>query len=176
MGYELHLVKAGKWFDEESKFTKSEWENMRSKQTVPEWVYFSSGNISVKNPEKPQIVELVKIAIEKGWSVQGDDGESYSENGEPISVEVDKPSIFEPIKKFIREYKAQRNINQMKKSVVCPFKIGDKVKALGAVQTGIVTKIDYKANHGIGSFSVKLQNGIVDKTFGFEAHVYQKVD
>ena len=62
------------------------------------------------------------------------------------------------------------------KGVVCPFKIGDKVKALGAAQTGIVTEIDYKAHHGLGSFTVKLQNGMIDETFGFDAHVYRKVD
>ena len=174
MGYELHLVKSGNWFDEGNKFTESEWDSLRSKQTIPEWVYFSSGDVSVKNPEKLQIIALVKIAKDNGWSVQGDDGETYSENGAPIPAEDEKPNFFEPIKNLIREYKAKRKIKQMMKGVVCPFKTGEKVRSLGAAQTGIVTEIDYKANHGVGSFTVELQNGMVDRTFGFDAHTYKK--
>jgi|WetSurMetagenome_2_1015567.scaffolds.fasta_scaffold706341_1 hypothetical protein len=176
MGYELHLVKSGNWFDEANQFTESEWEGLRRKQAIPEWVYFSSGDISVKNPQTQQIIVLVKIAKDNGWSVQGDDGETYSKNGAPIPIEDEKPGIFESLKRLVQEYKAKRKIKQMMKGAVCPFKIGDKVRMLGAAQTGIVTKIDYKANHGIGSFTVELQNGTVDKTFGFDAHAYQKED
>lgn len=176
MGYELHLVKKGMWFDEENKFTESDWKNLRDKGSVPEWVYFGAGGISVKNPSESQIVAFVKIAKRNGWSVQGDDGESYSDNGEPISVSEDKPGIFEPVKKFIREYRAKREIKQMMKGETCPFKIGDKVRMLGAAQAGIVTEIDYKANHGIGSFTVKLENGTIHRTFGFHGHTYRKED
>jgi hypothetical protein len=175
MGYELHLVKKGSWFDEENKFTETEWKNLQ-KQSIPEWVYFSSGDVSVKNPKKSQIIALVEIAKNNSWTVQGDDGETYSEDGAPIPAKDEKPSIFEPIKNLIREYRAKRKIKQMMKGVVCPFKIGDKVRMLTAAQTGIVTEIDYKANHGIGSFTVKLENGIVDRTFGFHAHTYSKED
>jgi hypothetical protein len=175
MGYELHLVKNGHWFDEENKFTESEWKGLQ-KQSIPEWVYFSNGDISVKNPKKSQIITLVEIAKNNGWTVQGDDGETYSKNGTPIPAEGEKPSIFEPLKNLIREYKAKRKIKQMMKGVVCPFKIGDKVRALGAAQTGIVTEVDYKANHGIGSFTVKMENGTTCKAFGFHAHTYKKED
>jgi hypothetical protein len=175
MGYELHLVKNGSWFDEENKFTETEWKSLQ-KQSIPDWVYFSSGDISVKNPKKSQIITFVKLAKNNSWIVQGDDGETYSENGAPIPAEDEKPSIFEPIKFLIREYKAKRKIKQMMKGVICPFKIGDKVRALGAAQTGIVTEIDYKANHGIGSFTVKMENGTTWKTFGFDAHTYKKED
>jgi hypothetical protein len=108
MGYELHLVKSGNRLDEENKFTESEWGNLRSKQSIPEWVCFSCGDISVKNPQKSQIITLVKIAKGNGWSIQGDDGESYSENGTPVSAEAEKPSVFESIKKLFQEYKAKR--------------------------------------------------------------------
>jgi len=175
MGYELHLIKSGsgRWIDDENKFTEREWDDLRIKNTLPEWLYFASGNIPVKNPDQAQIVALVKIANENSWRVQGDDDETYSDDGSPIPAEAEKPSFFEPIKKFIREYKAKRKIKQMMKGVVCPFKIGDEVRSLGAAQTGIVTEIDYKANHGVGSFTVELQNGIVDRTFGFDAHTYK---
>lgn len=176
MGYELHFVKKGRWFDEENKFTESEWKDLRDKGSIPEWVCFGAGDISVKNPDTCQIIAFVAIAKGNGWSVQGDDGESYSDNGEPIPVPEEKPGIFEPIKKFIREYKAKRKIKQMMRGVVCPFKIGDKVRMLGAAQSGIVSGIDYKANHGFGSFTVKLENGTIHKTVGFHAHTFQKED
>lgn len=174
MGYELHLVKKGEWFDEENKFAESEWQNLQSKQSIPDWVYFSGGDIAVKNPTKSQIIALAKIAKVNGWLVQGDDGETYSEDGTPTPAAVQKSDLFEPIRKLIREFKARREISQMMKGVECPFKIGDQVRALGAAQSGTVIEIDTKANHGIGSFTVKLQNGTIDKTFGYEAHTYKR--
>jgi hypothetical protein len=84
MGYELHLVKKGWWFDIENQFTENEWQNLRGKHPVPGWLYFLSGDISAKNPNESQIITLVKIAKNNGWPVQGDDGETYSEDGSPI--------------------------------------------------------------------------------------------
>lgn len=174
MGYELHLVKtkSGSWIDDENHFTKREWENFRLKNTPPEWLYFSSGNISVKNPDQEQIVTLVKIAKQNGWRVQGDDDETYSEDGSPIPPEVEKPSIFEPIRKFFAEQKARRSIRRAQQDIKIPLKVGDKVKSRWRAG-GIVIKLDPEAEHGVGMLKVKWPDGTVSGSF-YVLHDFEK--
>jgi len=174
MGYELHVVKnkSGSWIDDENKFTEREREDFQKKNTLPEWLYFSSGNISVKNPYQAQIIALVKIAKENDWRVQGDDDETYSEDGSPIPPEVEKPGIFEPIRKFFAEQKAKRVIREARKNIKIPLKVGDKVKTQWR-KGGIVISIDPEAEHGLGSVEVKWPDGAVLGGF-YVLHDFEK--
>jgi len=174
MGYELHLVKTNSesWIDNVNQFTEQEWEKFRQKNTLPEWLYFSCGNISVKNPNQKQIATVVKIAKENGWHVQGDEEEIYSEDGSATAQDVKKPSIFEPVRKYFAERKARRSIRRAQQEIKIPLKVGDKVKSRWRTG-GIVIKLDPEAEHGLGMIEVKWPDGTILGGF-YVLHDFEK--
>ncbi len=175
MGYNLYLVKQGNWFDPGNGFAKAEYDAILETHPDSGWLYFDGESITVKNPSKEQIIELVGISREFGWSVQGDDGETYGNDGGPIPEEGDarerqgspapeppphKPGIFCRIKAAAGEYLAGRRIRKSMEDISCPFKVGDRVRT--AHRTGgVVIEVDPNGNSGLGSIKVRFPDGVV---------------
>ena len=86
MGYNLYLVKARNRFDEPNRFTETEWNAICAKHEVADWLSFDGDEIAVKNPSQEQITALVRVAKTCGWTVQGDDGETYADDGSADSL------------------------------------------------------------------------------------------
>lgn len=175
MGYDLHLVKTGDWFDPAGQFTEKEWEELKRNYAVPDGLYFSNGGILVKAPEESQIVTLVKIAKENGWFVQGDDGETYSDAGSPIPPKEEKPSLYDRIAFRYREFRAKKDIKKLMEDVPCPFKVGDRVRVQHGRTGGVVVEVDSKANHGCGRIKVEFPGGDVLQCW-FVGHPFEKED
>ena len=171
MGYEVHLVKTESWTDDENRFLQTEWDEILSKYvSASEWLYFDGEGISVKNPSKEQIVTLVRIANQRGWKVQGDDGEDYGADGNEIPEEPGPP-IRRPPWNPIREWLETRRL--MKDVGPCPFKVGERVRYFA--RTGVVKGIDKRANHGTGRITVRFENGD-EHNFLFFGHGLEKMD
>jgi len=54
------------------------------------WITFDDGEIVVNNPDAPMLGRMHEIAVALGAQMQGDDGELYDADGEPI--EEERPS------------------------------------------------------------------------------------
>jgi len=163
VGYDLYLVRTKDWFDEGNRFEEQEWNEIRTKYPVSDWLHFHNGLITAKYPDKDRIVVLVQIARAYSWKVQGDDGEEYGLDGTPIQIEVPPVQgeglmLFQKVKRVIADYRSRRSIR--KSSFVCPFKVGDRVRILHR-RGGVVIGVDEKANHGLGSIKVKFPDGVV---------------
>ena len=64
------------------------------------WFRHHNGNISVKNPDEEIRRKMFEIAGHFGGLVQGDEGERYGSDGEPLDVELGGPSNKRPWWKF----------------------------------------------------------------------------
>lgn len=114
MGYELHITRRVFHADDGSDITKQEWDafvEQRPELELSEqhgggmffyswsigssydepWLQWFEGSISTKNPDEPMIIEMVAIAKHFNANVQGDDGERYGDDGQPI-MEKKAPS------------------------------------------------------------------------------------
>ena len=112
MGYDLHITRKTDWSDADGPvITEAEWRatieadpelrlDTESRCTMADGEYvfaawsgepgvlgYYAGEISTKNPEKPLISKMVRIARTLGAQVQGDDGETYRENGTSMEPE-----------------------------------------------------------------------------------------
>jgi hypothetical protein len=162
MGYDVHLVKRGHGSDEGNAFTTEEWNSIVRELGAVEWVSFFDGAVSSKYPSPEQLVALVRVAQAHGWSVQGDDGEEYGLDGQPIR-ETPGPrehqGFFKGLIAAFANWRAKRHIRSSMKGVVCAFKAGDRVK--DSCRTGgVVTKVDPDANHGMGLIKVRYPDGV----------------
>ena len=161
MGYNLYLVKAGNWFDEENKFTPAEWSELRAKPRVPDWLYFDGNKITVKNPSEEQVIEFVGMAKAWGYTVQGDDGETYREDGSHIfPAPPPKAGFFHTLRHAIDERRAKKRIQKSMEGVTCPFQVGDRVRTTHR-SGGVVIEVDPKGNQGLGSIRVRFPDGVV---------------
>lgn len=163
MGYDVHLVKKGDWFDTEDKFTEEDWEVLQKEMPASDWLYFDNGSITVKSPTQEQVAELARIAKSHNWSVQGDDGERYDEGGLPIAEPPEppaRPGFIRALLNPIQEFRAKRAIQRSMKGTVCPFEVGDKVRTPFRAG-GVVIEVDEKGNHGLGSIKVRFPDGTV---------------
>lgn len=172
MGYEVHLVRTGNWFDETNVFTQVEWDHLCRLYAVGDWLWFGNGNISVKNPTPTQIVELVNIAQEFGWRVQGDDGEFYAPDGTPMPDKPfprQKPGFWQKLTDLWGKNKAGQE-----QAINDPFHIGDRVRFLHR-RGGVVIDVNPKANHGLGSIKARFPDGVVIGAT-FLNHGFEKED
>lgn len=55
------------------------------------WFDFRRGNIVVKNPENDAVIKMHAIAQALGGRVQGDEGEDYGPDGEPLPAAPPAP-------------------------------------------------------------------------------------
>src|SRR5688572_14145577 len=138
MGYEVHVVKTENWTHDENRFSRAEWDEILDKYaSASTWLYFDGEGISVKNPSKEQVVTLVRIATQRGWRLQGDDGEEYGPDGNEIPEEPTPPvrrPLWNPIREWLETRRAMKDVGP------CPFKAGDRVRYFA--RTGVVTKVD----------------------------------
>jgi len=103
MGYDLHITRAESWAENEGlEISAQEWHdyisrdgelridadnadmvlwNGKSQYSEP-WFAYRMGEIYTKNPDKPMIVKMCKIAVSLNARVQGDDGELYFLRGD----------------------------------------------------------------------------------------------
>lgn len=107
MGYNLYVVKRGNWYEPDNRFGQEEWGRLTESGPLPDWVYFDDGVISVKSPTKEQVVTCVRFAKTHGWFVQGDDGETYDEDGAPLRASAIRPGLLSTILKPLRHHKVQ---------------------------------------------------------------------
>ncbi len=92
MGYELHITRKAAWHDETGPgITLDEWDKLAAGDpdllsTNFNGCFYSdaSGNIVAKNPEKPVRAKMYQMAQRLGAKVQGDEGEFYGPDGEPL--------------------------------------------------------------------------------------------
>ena len=61
MGYNVYLVRPGRGRD--SKFGRDEWDRLRASGRLPDWIYFEDGAITVKSPNREQVVAFVGLAL-----------------------------------------------------------------------------------------------------------------
>ena len=150
MGYNLYFVKHGNWYEPGNKFFQQEWSRLKESGQLPDWIYFENGVITVKSPTQEQVTTFARLAKTHGWSVQGDDGETYSEDGTPIRASAARPGVVSTILGPLRHFLAKRKS--------CPFNLGDRVRT--TLRTGgVVIEIDAKAHHGLGSIKVRFPDG-----------------
>ncbi len=172
MGYNLYLVKRGNWWEAGARFGPEEWSRLQAARPLPDWIAFEDGTITVKSATREQVVAFASLARDHGWSVQGDDGETYEPDGVPIMAPATKSAIFTAALKPLRDFIARRSIRRSMRGVVCPFQVGDRVR--NTFRTGgVVIAVDAMGNHGLGSIKVRFPDGVVLGTF-FLDHDWRK--
>ena len=160
MGYNVRFEKPLIAGQEADRFTAGEWQAFQSRHPQLDSVYFAGGSITAKNPSEEQLKELAQIAYRQGWRLRGDDGEYYDENGNAIAPKAPEPSLFGMVKTAFANARAARQIAKEMRGVECPFKLGDRVKFLDR-RGGVVTRIDKRANSGLGIVEVTFPDGLV---------------
>ena len=160
MGYNVRFEKPLIPGQEPDRFTPGEWEAFQSKHPRLDYAYFAGGSITCKNPSQEQLKELAKIAYRQGWRLLGDDGEYYDENANAIAPKAPEQGFFSKIKNVFADARAARQIEKEMRDVVCPFKVGDRVRFLDR-RGGVITGIDKRANHGLGRIEVTFPDGAV---------------
>ena len=169
MGYNVYLVRPGRGRD--SKFGRDEWDRLRASGRLADWIYFEDGAITVKSPTREQVVAFVGLARAHGWSVQGDDGETYDTDGVPVPAPAHSGFLAATLAP-LRDLLARRSIRRSMRGVVCPFQVGDPVRTTFRTG-GVVIAVDPKANHGLGSIEVRFADGLVLGGF-FVSHDFRK--
>ena len=158
MGYNLYFVKHGNWYEPGNKFLQEEWSRLKESGQLPDWVYFEGGAITVKSPTQEQVTTFARLAKTHGWSVQGDDGETYRDDGTPIRLSAARPGVLSVILGPLRHFLDKRKIQRSMKGVACPFNVGDRVRTTFRTG-GVVIAVDAKAHHGLGSIKVRFPDG-----------------
>jgi hypothetical protein len=172
MGYNLYVVKRGHWYEPGNRFGQEEQSRLKASGQLPDWVYFDDGVITVKSPTEEQVVTFVRFAKTHGWFVQGDDGEAYDEEGTPIPASATGPGLVSTLLRPLRHFLAKKKIERSMKGVVCPFRVGDRVRTTFRTG-GVVIDVDEKAHHGLGSIKARFPDGSVLGGF-FVGHDFQK--
>jgi hypothetical protein len=171
VGYNVYLVRPGRGRAADSKFGRDEWDRLRASGRLPDWIYFEDGAITVKSPNREQVVAFVGLARSHGWSVQGDDGETYDTDGVAVPAPANSGFLAATLGP-LRDLFARRSIRRSMRGVVCPFQVGDPVRTTFRTG-GVVTAVDAKANHGLGSIEVRFADGSVLGGF-FVGHDFRK--
>ena len=100
MGYDLHITRAEFWAENNGdRITEEEWLRVIERDNelaideangplfavwgeetadYSPWLNWSDGNIFAKNPDKNTLAKMLQVADTLGATVQGDDGETYS--------------------------------------------------------------------------------------------------
>jgi hypothetical protein len=160
MGYDIHLVKPEIDGREADEVSEREWQSFQKKHAAVDYVYYSGGKISCKNPSAEQVVALAKIAYSQGWRLRGDDGEYYDDSGQVIAEEAPRQGLFGRIKNIFAERRAARDLAAEMESVESVFKVGDRVKSIHR-SGGVVIKVDKAGNSGLGQIEVRFPDGAV---------------
>ena len=187
MGYDLHITRKTDWSDDDGPvITEAEWRatieadpelnlDRESRCTMTDGEYgeyvfaawngepgvlgYYAGEISTKNPEKPLISKMVRIAQTLGAQVQGDDGEIYRENGTSLDPESTAPAsersnFLSRIGVWFRSRRVTRDLQD----AAPEFRVGQRVKNPWG-EVGTVLHVDRKSNGGLGSVRIRLDDG-----------------
>lgn len=171
MGYNLNLVKRGNWWDADARFGPEEWGRLQAARPLPDWIAFEDGTITVKSPTREQVVAFAALARDHGWSVQGDDGETYDADS-VAAPPAARSGFFSTALKPLSEFFARRSIRRSMRGIVCPFQVGDRVRSTFRAG-GVVIAVDAKGNHGLGSIKVRFPDGVVLSTL-FVGHDWRR--
>jgi len=190
VGYDIHITRKELWSDEDGPaIPEDEWRKFietdadlqldtatRCVMGDTEMVFATfggepgvfgwyQGEITTKNPEREVIQKAVQMAERLGAKVQGDDGEVYGPDGEPLKEEaVDQPPPGPGLlSRIVGWFRHQHTVRQVQKSAkelrkTAPFKVGDRVCDIWGAE-GTVVEVDAKANYGMGRLRVRIDDG-----------------
>jgi hypothetical protein len=116
VGYDLHITRRENWSDTTGPaITEAEWRaaiesdpeltlDTQTRCTMADGEYifaawngragelgYFGGEITAKNPDPALVRKMVQLAQVLGAAVQGDDGESYGEDGNPVGSSAPAP-------------------------------------------------------------------------------------
>ena len=160
MGYNVRFEKAEIPGASQDQFNEREWQSFQAKYPTLDYAYFAGGSITCKNPSEDQLKDLARIAYRQGWRLRGDDGEYYDEHGNVIAETPAKQGFFSAVKSAFANARAARELERDMQGVECPFKVGDRVRNTHR-RGGVVTRIDKRANSGLGIIEVTFPDGAV---------------
>ena len=178
MGYDLHITRKKRWTDEEGLIPVQEW--LRIVASDPalvqdpndpnaaffgdselEWLTWNRGTIYTKNPSERIVNEMIRLASDLNAVVMGDDGEVYERGGKVNPAAA--PRLWERVRNWWRDRVSK---TASLPSVESPFRVGDRVRDIfGDQNVASITKIDLRANNGLGSIEVRYDDGRVGKWF-----------
>ena len=155
MGYEAHITRRKSWSDPGGPaISESEWLAQVSGNPELASLVWNEGNIDAKNPDPILLRRMVATAVALGATVQGDDGESYDIEGNPI--QPPQPGVLSRIASWFSNLTSPPP-PPIDESTI-PFRVGDRVRDF-AGHTGSVTAIDVRAGHGLGRITVRFDDG-----------------
>jgi hypothetical protein len=186
MGYDLHITRKENWFDEDGPLiTGAEWRalierdpeltldtSMRLKMKDGDYIFAAwngeqgalghyHGEITAKNPDKPLIIKMVNVAKALGAKVQGDDGETYKEDGSSFQPDVPATTPAPPrqglIARIAQWFQRRRSKHELR-AALPKFRVGQRVKNSWG-QQGTVIQADPKAQGGLGILRVRMDDG-----------------
>jgi hypothetical protein len=178
MGYDLHITRRSQWSDDEGpEITLEEWKayvesdaevrpdadngptdflwSAHPQEPWPLW--WDRGEVNTKNPDEATIRKLVAIAKRLSATVQGDDGEIYREDGTSYQLESSAPAQPGLLTRIASWFRHRRNVRELQE-VAPALRAGQRVKNAWG-ELGTVLNVDQKANGGLGSVRVRLDDG-----------------
>ena len=178
MGYNLYITRADSWADESGpKISREEWlayvasdselridESMGKDMAIwsgpseheSPWIQWSDGTLESKYPDPPLVEKMVSIATALAATVQGEEGEEYLAGG--VVRRPKGPGFLARAKRWFENATAPDSPGVDPASL--PFKVGDRVKDVWG-REAVVTKMNLKADHGLGHIEVQYDNGRV---------------
>jgi hypothetical protein len=129
----------------------------------PEWIDAEDGHLFTKNPSTALLGKLACIAESLRARVVGEEGESYDRDG--VAMPAPGPTIADRIRSFFANLKAGL---QPSIAPAPAFAVGARVRGVRG-RIGTVTRIDLRAEHGMGRIDVLFDNGRIE-SFSAIAH------
>ncbi|HJU41221.1 MAG TPA: hypothetical protein VJ691_00345 [Vicinamibacterales bacterium] len=160
MGYDVQIVKPDEPFSDGERLSDDEWRGFQDEHADIDYVYFSNGRITCKNPSELQVATLAKLAFAKGWRLRGDDGEYYDEHGQAIQEPAPRRGFFSRLKDAFTRRHSTKELNILATGVTPVFKVGDPVKFLDR-RGGVVIEVDSSGFSGMGSIRARFPDGTI---------------
>jgi hypothetical protein len=186
MGYDLHITRAKRWIDSESRpISAEEWLaivegdpelrlagtngayfaywNVPAGKDDGEWLDWHGGEIFSKHPSEALIEKMVQIARELGGTVQGDDDEVYPGGGQPPYA---VPRSFSEIlirkiaswKWWLRAFRSRGEQKRKLATLAASFVPGQRVKDVYG-REAVVTSVNAEQPSGLGKISIRYGDG-----------------
>jgi hypothetical protein len=183
LGYDLHITRRTSWSDEGGReISEREWAELIASDTELEplpsmgptaalwkghstldepWLMLERGNIDTKNPDDALIDKMVQIAHTLGAVVQGDDGETY-----PLAPRPGQAAAPESRPRgkglFARLGEIFGGTSEVTTPAGVVLRKGARVReVIGDRHVGTIVAIDPDANMGMGTVTVRLDDGRV---------------
>jgi hypothetical protein len=186
MGYDLHITRAKRWIDSESRpISAEEWLaiverdpelrlagtngayfaywNVPAGKDDGEWLDWHGGEIFSKHPSEALIEKMVQIAKALSGTVQGDDGEVYPGGGRPpFTVPPSFSEIFArkiaSLRWWLRSLRGRGKHKQELAALAARFKPGQRVKDVYGKEA-VVIAVDTEKPSILGKISVRYDDG-----------------